>query len=99
MCQDQPHYTNSDIIEKDLKKIELYTNFGYKVVLIHYFVLLSNKAVKTLFDLEIFDESILSLEIQGRNTPLYLWLSGIVRMAKEFKKFPSQYKINLESLR
>lgn len=98
-----PHYTNPDIIEKDLKNTELYTNFGYKVVRIPYFIQLSNKAVKTLFDVEIFeelfDESIPSLGIQGRNTPAYLCPSGIVRMAKEFKKFPSQYQINLECLR
>ncbi|MBI9037928.1 MAG: DUF559 domain-containing protein [Bacteroidales bacterium] len=98
-----PHYTNPDIIEKDLKNTELYNNFGYKVVRIPYFIQLSNSAVRTLFDVEIseelFDESIPSLGIQGRNTPAYLCPSGIVRMAKEFKKFPSQYQTNLERLR
>jgi len=45
-----PHYTKPDIIEKDLKNNELYKNFGYKVIRIPYFVQLTNKAVKTLFD-------------------------------------------------
>ena len=98
-----PHYTNPDIIEKDLKNTELYTSFGYKVVRIPYFIQLTNKAVKTLFDVEVlenlFDESISSLGIKGRNTPAYLCIAGITRMAVEFKKFPEQYKTNIDSLK
>ena len=93
----------ADIIEKDLKNSELYKNFGYKVVRIPYFIQLTNKAVKTLFDVEVlenlFDESISSLGIKGRNTPAYLCIAGITRMAVEFKKFPEQYKTNIDSLK
>lgn len=98
-----PHYTNPDIIEKDLKNTDLYTSFGYKVVRIPYFIQLTNKAVKTLFDIEIsedlFDQTVSSLGINGRNTPAYLCPAGIKRMAKEFRKFPEQYKTNIDFLK
>ncbi|MFN8294975.1 MAG: DUF559 domain-containing protein [Chitinophagales bacterium] len=97
------HYTKPDIIEKDIKTTELYQGFGYKVVRIPYFIQLSNKAVKTLFDVDIdeplFDETISSLGIQGQNTPAYLCPAGVRRMAKEFRKFPEQYVANLEFLK
>lgn len=97
------HYTKPDIIEKDLKNTELYKNFGYKVVRIPYFIQLTNKAVKTLFDVdvseELFDETISSLGIEGQNTPAYLCPAGVKRMAGEFKKFPEQYKTNIDFLK
>ncbi len=98
-----PHYTNPDIIEKDKNNIDLYMSFGYKVVRIPYFIQLTNKAVKTLFDVEVtedlFDGTIASLGIKGRNTPAYLCPSGIKRMAEEFKRFPEQYQMNIDSLK
>jgi hypothetical protein len=97
------HYTKPDIIEKDLRTTELYENFGYKVVRIPYFIQLTQKAVKTLFDIdvheELFDETISSLGIQGHNTPAYLCPAGLIRMALEFRKFPEQYKTNIEFLK
>ena len=97
------HYTNPDIIEKDIKNTELYKNFGYKVVRIPYFIQLTKKSVKTLFDVdiavELFDETISSLGHKGRNTPAYLCPAGIIRMAREFKKFPEQYKANIDFLK
>ena len=98
-----PHYTYPDIIEKDFKNTDLYTSFGYKVVRIPYFIQLTNKAVKTLFEVEVsedlFDETVSSLGIKGRNTPAYLCPAGIKRMAEEFKKFPEQYETNIDSLK
>ncbi len=98
-----PHYTNPDIIEKDIKNTDLYTNLGYKVVRIPYFIQLTKKAVKTLFGVEVsedlFDEQISSLGIKGRNTPAYLCPAGIKRMAQDFSKFPEQYEINVNALR
>ena len=47
------HYKNPDLIEKDIENTRLYESFGYKVVRIPYFIQLTNKAVKTLFDVEI----------------------------------------------
>ena len=97
-----PHYTNPDIIEKDLKNTNIYEKLGYKVIRIPYFIQLTNKAVKILFDVEVeeelFDDSIPSLGIKGRNTPAYLCPAGIKRMAREFRSFPEQYKTNLEAL-
>lgn len=84
------HYTKPDIIEKDLKNTALYKEFGYEVVRIPYFIQLSNKAVKTLFNVvvseELFDDTISSLGIEGLNTPAYLCPAGVRRMATEFKK-------------
>ena len=97
------HYTNPDIIEKDLRHTELYNKFGYKVVRIPYFIQLTNKAVKTLFDInvaeELFDETIPSLSCVGRNSPAYLCPAGVKRMVKEFKCFPEQYKTNIDFLK
>ena len=97
------HYTKPDIIEKDLKTTKLYINLGYKVVRIPYFIQMTNKAVKTLFDIdvseELFDETISSLGIEGQNTPAYLCPAGVKRMAVEFEKFPEQYKTNMDFLK
>ena len=98
-----PHYTKPDIIEKDYRLTEIYQELGYKVVRIPYFIQLTNKAVKTLFGIdvseELFDGTFSSLGIEGLNTPAYLCPAGVKRMAKEFKKFPEQYKTNIEFLR
>lgn len=97
------HYTRLSSIEKDKVNTEFYESLGYKVVRIPYFIQLTNKAVKTLFGVdvkeELFDESIPSLGPKSRNTPPYLCGAGILRMAKEFKKFPEQYKVNLKFLK
>jgi len=97
-----PHYTKPDIIEKDSKNSNLYKSFGYEVVRIPYFIQLSNKAVETLFGVKIFEDlfdyTIPSMGIKGKNTPAYLCPAGIKRMAEEFKKFPEQYKTNVEFL-
>jgi hypothetical protein len=97
------HYTKPEIIEKDLKTTGLYEELGYKVVRIPYFIQLTNKAVKTLFNVdifeELFDETISSLGIKGQNTPAYLCPAGVKRMAGEFKKFPEQYKTNIDFLK
>ena len=96
------HYTKPDIIEKDYRLTELYKNLGYKVVRIPYFIQLTNRAVKILFGVKVseqlFDEQISSLGIKGLNTPAYLCPAGVKRMAREFKKFPEQYKTNIEFL-
>ena len=97
------HYTKPDIIEKDYRLTELYESLGYKVVRIPYFIQLTNKAVKTLFGVEVseklFKENISSLGIKGLNTPAYLCPAGVKRMAEEFKNFPEQYKTNIKFLK
>ena len=96
------HYTNPVNIEKDQENTKFYKSLGYKVVRIPYFIQLSNKAVKTLFNVDVkeplFDENIPSIGPRGENTPAYLCPAGIQRMACEFKRFPSQYKTNIKFL-
>lgn len=98
-----PHYQNPDIIIKDKINTEKYQTLGYKVVRIPYFIQLTNKAVKQLFDRDVdfplFDVNFPSLNVEGRCTPAYLCPLGIERMAKEFKLFPDQLKTNLEKLK
>lgn len=98
-----PHYTNPDVILKDIQNTKNYEKAGYKVVRIPYFIQLSKDAVKELFDVdldqELFDESIPSLGLKGRNTPAYLCHEGVKRMAREFLRFPHQYEVNLKALK
>lgn len=98
-----PHYTNPRNILEDKRKTELYEKDGYKVIRIPYFIQLSNEVVKALFDIDVktplFDEQYSSLGIKGRNTPAFLCTLGIERMAKEFLKFPSQLKVNMDHLK
>jgi hypothetical protein len=97
------HYTKPDVIEKDIRNTKLYESAGYKVVRIPYFIQLSKKAVKTLFNIELddelFDEKISSLGIKGQNTPAFLCPAGVERMANEFRRFPEQYIVNLEFMK
>ncbi len=98
-----PHYTNPDVILKDIENTQRYEKVGFKVVRIPYFIQLSRSAVKTLFGVdvkqELFDESIPSMGLKGRNTPAYLCHEGIKRMAREFVRFPMQYQVNLKALK
>lgn len=48
---------------------------------------------------ELFPCEYPSIGPKGRNTPAYMCPRGLIRMAKEFKKFPKQYNVNIESLR
>ena len=97
------HYTKPDIIEKDIRLTKVYEDLRYKVVRIPYFIQLSNNAVKKMFGIEVeeflFDESIPSLGYKGQNTPAYLCPAGLVRMVKEFRHFPEQYKTNIDFLK
>lgn len=98
-----PHYTNPDVILGDIEKAELYESAGYKVIRIPYFIQLSNSVIKEMFGVEVeqsmFDESKPSLGVKGRNTPAYLCPLGIKRMAKEFRRYPSQYDVNVKALK
>ncbi len=97
------HYTKPDKVQKDLDLTATYQSLGYTVVRIPYFIQLTNKAVKTLFKVDVseplFDEKIPSLGIKGFNTPAYLCPAGVKRMAQEFKRFPEQYLVNVNFLK
>lgn len=98
-----PHYKDPEKILHDIEITEKYMEAGYKVVRIPYFIQLSSSAVKVLFDVdvkqELFDDTIPSLGLKDKNTPAYLCYEGIKRMAREFKRFPEQYEVNLKVLK
>ena len=98
-----PHYTNPDVIEKDMINQKIYESCGYKVVRIPYFIQLSNDVVEKLFGVSVkeplFDASFPSLGINGRHSPAYLCPAGIKRMAKDFLEFPEQYEVNIKALK
>ena len=97
------HYTNPGNIIADRQKDEVYKEAGYKVVRIPYFIQLTNEVVEKLFgkkvDEPLFSPKTASLFSALKNTPAYLCPAGVVRMAREFREYPDQYKVNLESLR
>ena len=98
-----PHYTKPDIILRDKIKQKLFEDNGYKVVMIPYFIQLTNKAVKTLFGVDVkeplFDENIPSLFVSDGCTPAFLCPEGIKRMAEDFLKFPEQYEVNMKQMK
>lgn len=96
------HYQKPERIKADIENQKLYESCGYKVVRIPYFIQLSNDVVKQMFgrdvEEELFNPSIPSLGIKGKNTPAYCCPAGLKRMAKEFHNYPGQYQVNLKSL-
>ena len=97
------HYTSPAHIVRDKENTKFYENLGYRVIRIPYFIQLTNKTVEQLFNVKVseplFDESIPSLGPKSQNTPAFLCYSGIKRMAEEFRRFPEQYKVNLDFLK
>lgn len=97
------HYTKPDVIERDVERTQFYESSGYKVVRIPYFIQLTNKAVKSLFNVtvseKLFDETTPSLSAKYQGSPAYLCPAGLRRMAEEFRKFPEQYRVNVNFLK
>lgn len=97
-----PHFQSPNQILKDKTATTFYTNLGYKVVRIPFFIQLTNAAVKTLFGVEVneplFNSYIPSLGIDEAN-PANLCPAGIQRMAEIFIDFPKQYEVNLSHLK
>ena len=98
-----PHYQNPDVIFKDRENMKAYEALGYKVVRIPYFIQLTKTAIRQMFgvemDCEMFNENIPSLGKKGRNSPAYLCYEGLKRMASDFKKYPEQYRVNVEFMK
>lgn len=96
------HYQKPERIKADFENQKFYEEIGYKVVRIPYFIQLSNNVVKSIFGRNIeeplFDESIPSMGIKGKNTPAYCCYEGLKRMAREFRQSPEQYDVNLKAL-
>ena len=97
-----PHYTSPEKILDDETAKKFYESLGYKVVRIPYFIQLTKSAVKTLFGVDVqrdlFPDGVPSLGIKGRNTPAFLCLAGVERMAKEFLRFEDQLAVNIKYL-
>lgn len=99
-----PHYTNPAVIIKDDKNTSIYEKNGYKVIRIPYFIQLTNDAVEKLFGV-IVKEPLFNIcypslgGVEMKHNPSYLCPEGLKRMAKEFKKFPEQYEINIQALK
>lgn len=95
------HYTNPEKILRDEKKACFLRDKGYKFINIPYFIQFTNEVVEQMFGVvkeePLFDSSTPSFV--DDNTPTYLCPLGIKRMAKEFKRYPQQYKVNLEALK
>lgn len=99
-----PHYQDPAVIIKDDKNSEIYRLNGYKVVRIPYFIQLTNEAVEELFGVKVneplFNVNYPSLGGIGmKHNPSCLCPEGLKRMAREFKRFPEQYEINIKSLK
>lgn len=101
------HYTSPERIRRDFFNTEKYNRLGYKVVRIPYFIQLTNAVVKKLFkdvgiDVEVteplFDPKYASLGASN-GSPAWLCPVGLERMAKELKRFPQQYRVNIDALK
>ena len=97
-----PHYQKPDVILRDLKTTADYENLWYKVVRIPYFIQLTNSAIKELFGVDVqepmFNPKYPSLD-DSSGSPAYLCPAGLERMAKDFHRFPEQYRVNLNALK
>jgi len=99
-----PHYTDPAVIIRDDKNANIYKKNGYKVIRIPYFIQLTNDAVERLFGIKVkeplFNVSYPSLGgVKMKHNPSCLCPEGLKRMAREFKRFPEQYEINIQSLK
>lgn len=96
------HYQDPNRIKADYCNQRIYEEKGYKVVRIPYFIQLTNNVVKEMFGKDIkeplFDDSVPSMGIKGKNTPAYCCPAGVKRMAKEFHRYTTQYQVNINAL-
>ena len=97
------HYQDENKIKTDIYNTAQYMKACYKVIRIPYFIQLTNKAIETIFGVKIqepmFDESVPSMGVKGKNTPSTLCELGLKRMANEFLAFPEQYEVNVNALK
>ena len=96
------HYTNPLNIRRDLVNQNIYENFGFKVIRISYFINLTTDVVREMFGINVrenlFDTNIPSMSVKWQNTPAFFCHEGILRMAKDFKRYPQQYEVNMRQL-
>lgn len=96
------HYTNPENIRKDRKNQAIYEGEGFKVIRIPYFINLTKEVIQEMFGITVIDEkfdpAVPSMSAKWSNTPAYCCYQGIMRMAEEFKRYPQQYKVNIDQL-
>lgn len=96
------HYQKPTSVISDQQNSILYQSVGYTVVRIPYFIQLTKTNVEKLFgircDVELFPENVCSLCVENENTPAFLCIEGIKRMAREFRKFPDKYNMEIKHL-
>ena len=97
------HYQKPTNILTDKQNSILYQSAGYTVIRIPYFIQLTKINVERLFgvkcDIELFPENVCSLCVENENTPAFLCLEGIRRMAREFYQFPDKYEMEIMHLK
>lgn len=98
-----PHYTSPEQIRTDERNTAFYRSNGYKVIRIPYFIQLTEAVVEDMFgvkvDRPLFNGQVPSIGPKGRNSPAFLCLAGIRRMARDFSRYPDQYTVNLTALK
>lgn len=96
------HYTNPENIRKDRKNQAIYEGEGFKVIRIPYFINLTKEVIQEMFGITVIDEkfnpAVPSMSAKWSNTPAYCCYQGIMRIAEEFKRYPQQYKVNIDQL-
>lgn len=97
------HFVNEETLRKDKRKDRLYSDRGYKVVRIPYFIQLTNAVVKKMFGQDVseplFPDSVPSMGPKGKNMPSICCDDGISRMANDFLMYPQQLLVNYRGLR
>lgn len=97
------HYTSPEKIRTDRKNTDFYESHGYRVIRLPYFIQLTESVVERMFGVKVghtlFDGQVPSMGLQGRNTPAFLCMAGIRRMAQVFSHYPEQYEVNLTALK
>lgn len=97
------HYQKPTNILTDKQNSILYQSVGYTVVRIPYFIQLTRTNVERLFgikcNVELFPENVCSLCSENENTPAFLCLEGIKRMARDFHQFPDKYEMEVTRLK
>ena len=96
------HFQSPTAILHDDSTSTAYVSFGYKVVRIPYFIQLTEDAIFKFFGVHVghpmFDPSVPSFGLKEKNTPAFLTMAGIEKMAEYFNMFPDQYETNVRAL-
>jgi len=95
------HYTNPTTIINDLKKDEIYSNLGFKVIRFPYFIQLNEKTIFDLLSLKIKIKQIYPHGFIDKKAPLPACFCelGIEKFLKDLEKFHYLKKDIIKSLK